>query len=73
MVASFPCSSYFLAVNLKHIYPRACVLLLQAMERSMELSKFMGSWYVIANIPTPFEKNAYNAMETYSVSLCNVA
>jgi apolipoprotein D and lipocalin family protein len=34
----------------------------------MELSKFMGSWYVIANIPTPFEKNAYNAMETYSVS-----
>jgi apolipoprotein D and lipocalin family protein len=43
------------------------------MERSMELSKFMGSWYVIANIPTPFEKNAYNAMETYSVSLCNAA
>lgn len=25
----------------------------------------MGSWYVIANIPTFLEKDAYNAVETY--------
>ena len=28
----------------------------------------MGSWYVIANIPTFIEKNAYNAVETYSLN-----
>jgi apolipoprotein D and lipocalin family protein len=26
----------------------------------------MGPWYVIANIPTALEKDAYNAVETYS-------
>jgi apolipoprotein D and lipocalin family protein len=25
----------------------------------------MGDWYVIASIPTAFEKNAYNALESY--------
>lgn len=25
----------------------------------------MGDWYVIASIPTPFEKNIYNAVERY--------
>ena len=25
----------------------------------------MGDWYVVANIPTMFEKDAYNAVETY--------
>ena len=28
----------------------------------------MGQWYVIANIPTALEKNAYNAIETYSLN-----
>ena len=31
----------------------------------VEIPKFMGRWYVIANIPTPFEKGAHNAIETY--------
>ncbi len=31
----------------------------------VDLSRFMGDWYVIANIPTFIEKNAYNAIETY--------
>jgi apolipoprotein D and lipocalin family protein len=31
----------------------------------IDLSRFMGSWYVIAAIPTRFETNAYNAVETY--------
>lgn len=28
----------------------------------------MGDWYVIANIPTMFEKNAYNAVESYRLN-----
>ena len=32
----------------------------------IELPKFMGKWYVIANIPTMFEKGAYNATEFYN-------
>jgi apolipoprotein D and lipocalin family protein len=31
----------------------------------VDLPRFMGDWYVIANIPTFFEKNAYNAVESY--------
>jgi len=33
----------------------------------IDLSRFMGQWYVIASIPTPFEKDAYNALETYTL------
>lgn len=32
---------------------------------SVDLKKFMGDWYVIANIPTFIEKGAYNAVESY--------
>lgn len=31
----------------------------------VDISRFMGDWYVIASIPTHFEKDAYNAVETY--------
>lgn len=31
----------------------------------IDLSRFMGRWYVIATIPTRFENDAYNAVETY--------
>lgn len=31
----------------------------------VDLNRFMGQWYVIATIPTRFEKNAYNAVESY--------
>src|SRR5947209_8453412 len=31
----------------------------------VEIPRFMGDWYVIATIPTPFEKEAWNAVETY--------
>ena len=33
----------------------------------IDLSRFMGKWYVIASIPTRFEKSAYNAVETYEL------
>ena len=29
------------------------------------LSRYMGSWYVIASIPTRFGSDAYNPVETY--------
>lgn len=31
----------------------------------VDLSRFMGDWYVIANIPTFLEKGAHNAVENY--------
>lgn len=31
----------------------------------VDLERFMGDWYVIANIPTFIEKEAFNAVETY--------
>ena len=35
---------------------------------NVDLERFMGEWYVIANIPTPFVKNAYNAVQTYQLN-----
>jgi len=32
------------------------------------LERFMGEWYVIANIPTPFVKDAYNAVQKYQLN-----
>ena len=32
----------------------------------VDLDRFMGDWYVIANIPTFLEKGAHNAVETYA-------
>lgn len=34
----------------------------------VDLERFMGSWYVIANIPTFLEKGAHNAVETYTLN-----
>ena len=34
----------------------------------VDLERFMGDWYVIANIPTFIEKNATNAIESYSMT-----
>lgn len=31
----------------------------------VDIQRFMGKWYVIANIPTFLEKNAHNAVESY--------
>ena len=31
----------------------------------VDLERFMGDWYVIANIPTFLEKGAHNAVESY--------
>jgi apolipoprotein D and lipocalin family protein len=34
----------------------------------VDLDRFMGPWYVIANIPTFLEKDAYNPVETYTLN-----
>jgi len=33
----------------------------------VDLNKFMGRWYVLANIPTVVEKNCFNAIENYNL------
>ena len=40
---------------------------LRTVER-LELNRFMGDWYVIASIPTPFEKEVYNGIESYRLA-----
>jgi apolipoprotein D and lipocalin family protein len=37
-------------------------------EAKVDLRRFMGSWYVIANIPTRFERGAHNAVEFYRLT-----
>ena len=34
----------------------------------VDLNRFMGDWYVIANIPTFIETDAYNAIESYRLN-----
>ena len=34
----------------------------------VDLPRFMGDWYVIANIPTWFEKGAHNAKDSYTLA-----
>jgi apolipoprotein D and lipocalin family protein len=36
-------------------------------ESAVDLQRFMGRWYVIANIPTFVEKGAHNAIESYAL------
>lgn len=33
----------------------------------VDLERFMGDWFVIASIPTIFERDAYNAVERYAL------
>ena len=33
----------------------------------VDLERFMGDWYVLGGILTPFEKGAHNAVETYAL------
>ncbi len=35
---------------------------------SVDLPRFMGDWYVIANIPTFLERGAHNAIESYRLT-----
>lgn len=35
--------------------------------KNVDLNRFMGDWYVIANVPTFIEKGAHNAIESYAL------
>ena len=35
---------------------------------TVDLQRFMGDWYVIASIPTVFEREAYNPIENYALN-----
>ena len=37
-------------------------------ENDIDLNRFMGDWYVIANIPTSIEEGAHNAVESYKLN-----
>ncbi len=39
-----------------------------AVAAQVDLTRFMGDWYVIASIPTFIEKGAHNAIESYRLS-----
>lgn len=38
------------------------------MVAKVDLARYMGDWYVIANIPTTYEEGAHNALETYHLN-----
>ncbi len=61
----------------KSIAPLLAALLTSACAASLpplatvehvDLNRFMGDWYVIANIPTFVERDAYNAVENYALN-----
>ncbi|CAE7633924.1 TIL [Symbiodinium pilosum] len=57
-----------LGVYLGSSNSRLALVELKAMDRKLELHRFMGSWYVLAHIPVKLvnEHLAHNAVETYS-------
>ena len=63
-----------MTMKLRSILAAACALLLGACATqpptitpvaSVDLSRFMGDWYVIAHIPSMMDRDAYDAIETY--------
>jgi apolipoprotein D and lipocalin family protein len=47
----------------------ACVATLPSLKTvdHVDIQRFMGDWYVIACIPTPYETEVYNAIESYQL------
>ena len=41
---------------------------LQAIDRRVDLERFMGDWYVVASIPIFLEEGAHDAVESYRLS-----
>ncbi len=42
---------------------------LRAIDRKVDLGRFMGDWYVIAHIPAFIEDEAHNAVESYRLDM----
>lgn len=47
--------------------PRSTVGTTPVLAQDVDLRRFMGDWYVIANIPTFLEKHAHDAVESYAL------
>ena len=62
---------------LKVLVPTVVLLMVSACKTAeqmpvvdaVDLDRFMGDWYVIANIPTFIETDAYNPVETYRLNI----
>ena len=63
-------SSYWIPLTLIALTLAGCAAKGPEMETvdHVDLDRFMGDWYVIANIPTFLEKGAHNAVENYSLN-----
>jgi apolipoprotein D and lipocalin family protein len=59
--------SLTLAVAAASVFARGDKEPFQKVVERMDLDRFLGSWYVVALLPTPFEKNAVNGIETYTL------
>jgi len=59
-----------LSLLLIALFLGACASKVPEMETvdHVDLERFMGDWYVIANIPTFLEKGAHNAVENYALN-----
>ena len=56
----------FLALSISSLSACNTVEPLATVEK-VDLERFMGDWYVIANIPTALERDAHNAIESYRI------
>lgn len=62
-------SLWFFSVSALSLVVHGCVAGVPLTTVShVDLSRFSGTWYVIANIPTFIEKDAYNAVESYRLA-----
>ena len=60
----------------KRLLAASCALVLAGCQSAppmptvdyVDLDRFMGDWYVVANIPTFIEKGAHNAVESYRLA-----
>lgn len=62
-----PAMNRMLALLAASVLLSSCRTALPPLEAvaQVDLQRFMGDWYVIANIPTYVEKGAHNAVESY--------
>jgi apolipoprotein D and lipocalin family protein len=53
------------AAALAFLASTACATVPMKTAEKVDLPRFMGDWYVLAHIPAPAEKEAWNAVESY--------
>jgi apolipoprotein D and lipocalin family protein len=60
-------AKFLFGAALAALLASACQSVPQPMQTvdKVDLQRFMGDWYVIGNIPSFIERNAYNAVESY--------